>query len=104
MSDQALHEILTRLVKVYEPERVYLFGSKARGDAGPNSDYDLLVVVPDSASADRRRSRLAYQVLRGTGVAADVIVWTRSAFDSRLHLRSSLPASVVAEGKLLYAA
>lgn len=104
MSDKALHEILTRLVKAFEPERVYLFGSTARGDAGPNSDYDFLIVVPDDARADRRRSRLAYQALRGTGLAADVVVWTRSAFESRLHLRASLPSTVVAEGKLLYAA
>jgi hypothetical protein len=61
-------------------------------------------VVPDDAPPDQRRSRLGYQALRGTGIAADVVVWTRSAFDERLHLRASLPATVVAEGKLLYAA
>jgi len=104
VSDPVLNELLVRLVASFQPERIYLFGSKARGDAGPDSDYDLLVVVSDDAPADRRRSRLAYQALRGTGVAADVVVWTRSAFDARLHLRASLPATVVAEGKLLYAA
>jgi predicted nucleotidyltransferase len=102
-TNPALQEILTRLVTAFEPERVYLFGSKARGDADPNSDYDLLVVVPDAAPAERCRSRLAYQALRGTGVAADVVVWTRSAFEARLHLRASLPSTVVAEAKLLYA-
>lgn len=71
-----LAELVRRLVKAYEPERVYLFGSQARGDAGPDSDYDIMLVVPDSAPAERRRSRLAYEVLWGTGVAADVLVWT----------------------------
>src|SRR2546426_7227254 len=85
----ALNEIVSRLVTAFQPDRIYLFGSKARGDAGFDSDYDLLVVVPDDAPLERRRSRLAYQALRGTGVAADVLVWTRSAFDSRLHLRAS---------------
>src|SRR5438128_11383141 len=99
--DSALNETVTRLVTVFQPVRIYLFGSKARGDAGFDSDYDLLVVVQDDAPPERRRSRLAYQALRGTGVAADVLVWTRSAFDSRLHLRASLPATVVAEGMLL---
>ncbi len=99
-----LREIVHRLVEAYEPERVYLFGSKAREDEGPDSDYDLMVVVPDHAPPERRRSRLAYQVLRGTGAAADVLVWTRQAFDERLHLRASLPYTVVSEGKLLYAA
>ena len=103
-SDPALHEIVIRLVDAFRPERVYLFGSKARGDAGPDSDYDILIVVPDDAHPDRRSSRLAYQVLRGTGVAADVVVWTRSAFDARLHLRASFPSTVVEEGQLLYGA
>jgi predicted nucleotidyltransferase len=101
-SDPVLREIVDRLVQAYQPERVYLFGSKARGEESPDSDYDLMVVVPDQAPPERRRSRLAYQVLRGTGVAADVLVWTRQAFDARLHLRSSLPYTVVGEGKLLY--
>ena len=100
----ALAGIVERLVEAYEPQRIYLFGSKARGDAGPDSDFDLMVVVPDTASADRKGSRLAYQVLRGTGTAADVLVWTRTVFESRLHLAASLPATVVREGRLLDAA
>jgi predicted nucleotidyltransferase len=102
--DPVLAEIVRRLVATYEPERIYLFGSKARGDAGPDSDYDLMVVVPDDAPPVRRRSRLAYEALRGTGRAADVLVCTRSSFDSRLHVRASLPATIVSEGRLLHAA
>lgn len=102
--DPVLAEIVRRLVAAYEPERIYLFGSKARGDAGPDSDYDLMVVVPDDAPPVRRRSRLAYEALRGTGRAADVLVCTRSSFDSRLHVRASLPATIVSEGRLLHAA
>jgi predicted nucleotidyltransferase len=103
-ADPVLADIVARLSGAFQPERIYLFGSKARGDSGPDSDYDLLIVVADDAPPERRRSRLAYEVLRGTGVAADILVWTRSAFDARLHLRASLPSTVVAEGKLLYAA
>jgi predicted nucleotidyltransferase len=98
-----LQDVVGRLVRAYEPERVYLFGSWARGDAGPDSDFDLLIVVPDDAPAERRRSRLAYEVLWGTGVAADVLVWTRERFESRLPLKASLPATVVREGRLLHA-
>lgn len=102
--DEVLREILTRLVAAFQPERVYLFGSKARSEAGPDSDYDLMIVVRDDAPPERRQSRLAYQALRGTRTAADVLVWTREAFDSRLHLPASLPATIAREGKLLYAA
>lgn len=104
LGDQALAEIIRRLIEAYQPERIYLFGSRARGDTGMDSDYDLMVVVPDSAPPERQRGRLAYEVLRGTGTAADVLVWRRKAFESRLHLRASLPYTVTSEGRLLYAA
>lgn len=104
LKDQALAEILRRLIAAYEPVQIYLFGSRARGDSAANSDYDLMVVVPDSAPPERMRSRLAYEALRGTGTAADVLVWTREAFECRLHLRASLPSTVVSEGTLLYEA
>jgi predicted nucleotidyltransferase len=99
-----LDEIVRRLVSAYEPERIYLFGSKARGDADADSDYDLMVVVPDDAGEERLRSRLGYEALRGTGIAADVLVCTRTYFDERLHLQASLPATILREGKLLHAA
>jgi hypothetical protein len=101
---RALAQIVDRLIAAYEPQRIYLFGSKARGDYGPDSDFDLLVVVPDDAPESRRRSRLAYERLWGTGTAADVLVWTRGRFESRTHLRASLPAAILREGRLLYAA
>ncbi|MEW6048657.1 MAG: nucleotidyltransferase domain-containing protein [Bacillota bacterium] len=102
LRDPVLAEVVHRLVQAYEPIRIYLFGSRARGDAGPDSDYDLLVLVSDDAPRERRRSQLAYERLWGTGTAADVLVWTLSAFDSRVHLRSSLPGTVVREGKVVY--
>ena len=101
--DPILTGILHRLVEAFQPERIYLFGSKARLDENKDSDYDLMIVVPDNAPPEKRRSRLAYQVLRGTRVATDVLVLSRQAFESRLHLKASLPATVIREGVLLYA-
>jgi predicted nucleotidyltransferase len=103
-SDPALSEVVRRLVDAYRPERIYLFGSVARGDAGPDSDYDLLVVVPDDAPPEHRRSRLAYEVLRGTGTAADVLVCTHSYFEQRRSLKASLPGTVLREGRALHVA
>jgi len=98
-----LKEIVRRLAAAYQPELIYLFGSYARGQATPDSDFDLAVVLPDHAPAELRGSRLAYRVLRGTGTAADVVVFTRSAFESRLRVPSSLPSTVKREGMVLYA-
>ncbi len=103
-NDPTLAELLRRLETAYRPERVYLFGSRARGEGGPDSDYDLLLVVPDDAPPERKRARLAYEVLRGTGVAADVVVWTRRDFEERLGVVTSLPATVVREGRVLLGA
>lgn len=102
--DPKLAEVLRRLIDAYRPEQIYLFGSKARGDAGTDSDYDLMIIVPDDASPNRRRARLAYERLWGTGTAVDVLVWTRSSFDRRIHVAASLPATILREGRLLYAA
>jgi predicted nucleotidyltransferase len=102
--DPVLAEIVRRLVAAYQPERIYLFGSHARGEAGPDSDYDLMVVVGDDAPPPLRQSRRAYEALWGIGTAADVLVLTRYAFDRQLHLRASLPSTIVREGRLLHAA
>ncbi len=99
-----LAEIIRRLVDAYRPERIYLFGSAARGESGPDSDYDLLVVVPDDAPARRRGAGLAYEALWGTGKAVDAVVCTSSWFRARAHLKASLPGTILREGKLLYAA
>jgi predicted nucleotidyltransferase len=99
-----LAQMVERLVDAYQPERIYLFGSKARGDAGPDSDFDLMVIVPDAAPAEQQQSRLAYERLWGTGTAADVLVWPARRFAERTHLRASLPATILREGRLLYAA
>lgn len=103
IDDPALADAVRRLVAAYQPERIHLFGSVARGDADQDSDYDLLVVVGDDAPPEQRRSRLAYQALRGTGTAADVLVCTKSYFEDRRTLNASIPGTVLREGKLLYA-
>ncbi len=100
--DPTLVEITRRLVETYRPQRIYLFGSRARGTAGPESDYDLLVVVPDDVPPALRRSARAYEALWGLPTSGDILVWTHTAFIERLHLRASLPATVEREGRLLY--
>jgi predicted nucleotidyltransferase len=102
--DPRLDDVVRRLVEAYQPESIYLFGSIARGDGDAESDYDLLIIVPNDAPAERRRSRLAYQVLRGTGTPVDALVCSHDWFFSRVHLRASLPATVLREGRLLHAA
>jgi len=102
--DPLLGEIVRRLVDACQPERIYLFGSRARGEVTADSDYDIMVVVARSDEPAYRRAQRAHSLLWDLGAAADILVWTRDAFDSRVHLRASLPATIAREGRLLYAA
>jgi predicted nucleotidyltransferase len=99
-----LAEAVRRLVAAYHPERIYLFGSTARGDRTPDSDYDLLVIVPDEAPPERRDGGLAYRALWGVGTAVDAVVCTSGWFHARTHLKASLPGTVLREGRLLHVA
>lgn len=99
-----LAEAVRRLAETLNPERIYLFGSQARGDATDDSDYDLLVIVPGSGKTDRRLSQAAYSVLWNVPIAVDVLVWTQEAFERQVPVVASLPATVIREGRLLYAA
>jgi predicted nucleotidyltransferase len=92
------------LVAAYTPDRIYLFGSASRGDTNADSDYDLMMIVPDDAAAERRSAALAYDALWTLGAAVDVLVWTKTAFDRRAHLKASLPGTVLREGTLVHAA
>src|SRR5882724_1181627 len=100
--DQAIHEIARRLVDYFHPERIYLFGSAARGDGGPDSDLDFCVVLPDGAPADLYRPGV-HRALWDLGTAADVVRWPSSEFDRRAaHVKASLPATILREGRVLY--
>ena len=90
------------LVEAFHPERIYLFGSFARGDTTPDSDYDLMVVVADSKLPQYRRSQQAHRVLSSFKMAKDVLVWTRDEFYGDAHLVASLPATILREGIVLY--
>jgi hypothetical protein len=100
--DEAIAEITQRLVEYYQPERIYLFGSIARGDDGPDSDLDFCVVLPDDAPENVYRPGVR-RALRGIGTAADVVRWPASDFDARAaYVAASLPATILREGRLLY--
>lgn len=99
-----LNTMVHRLVEALAPERIYLFGSQSRGEAGPESDYDLLVIVPTSSLPRYRRDQAAFETLRGIGVAKDVLVLTHDEFERQRTVVCSLPATVEREGTLLYAA
>ncbi len=81
-NDHILEEMVRRLVATFHPEYIYLYGSRARGEAGPDSDYDLMLVVSDSQVPRYRRNQQAFRALCGLGVPKEVIVFTRAEFEA----------------------
>jgi predicted nucleotidyltransferase len=70
------------LEKIHWDEERDTFDSRARGQATPESDYDFLVVIPESNEPRYRRDQEAYLDLCGSGAAKDIIVLTRAEFES----------------------
>ena len=100
---EAIQEVTRRLVEFYQPVRVYLFGSEARGEAGPDSDLDFLVVLPDATPREVFRGAGIYAALSEIPYPVEVIPWRQTDFEGRAaYVVSSLPATVTREGKLLY--
>ena len=99
---ETINEITRRLVEYYHPVRIYLFGSEARGDAGPDSDLDFCVILPDDAPPSLYRPGV-HRALWGVGTAADIVRYPLTDFEGRAaHVVSSLPATVMREGRMLY--
>jgi predicted nucleotidyltransferase len=105
--DEATLRIATeRLVAQFQPKRVILFGSQARGTADPRSDVDLLVVCSlDTRLGSRRALMVAMdRTLRGLCVATDIIVLTPEEFDRDRHIPGTVARPAWREGIVLYEA
>lgn len=95
----ALDFIRDRLVAFLKPEEIWFFGSRARGDHRPDSDFDILVVLPDEAPLDHRR---AYEPVMASGLACDVVPCRRSDFMAERGEPGSISARAVTEGRQIY--
>ncbi len=100
--DRTLNRIVKRLVRRFNPEQIILFGSHARGDARPDSDIDLLVVLPlhGSKRAKRVEMRIALHDIR---VPKDIVVATPEELAQRRHVVGTIIKPALQEGKVLYA-
>jgi predicted nucleotidyltransferase len=84
-----------------QASEVWLFGSLARGEAGPGSDADLLVVLESSALPFLERSAILARHFEGAGVGCDVLAYTRAELESLRREGALLPRRVEAEGRAL---
>lgn len=99
--EAVIREMVQRIVAGFDPEKIILFGSHARGDAGPDSDVDLLVIKPVKGSRREERVRIG-AALNGMGVAKDVVVATPEDIQRRGNLVGTVLRPALREGRVLY--
>ncbi len=103
LNQAVLDELVRRIVEAVQPHRIVLFGSAARGQMGPNSDLDVLVVMPDGVHR-RQTARKAYRALFGLGWAKDVVVVTEEDVRRFAEEPSLVIYPALKEGRELYRA
>ena len=95
-------ELLDRVVAYFQPRRVILFGSTARGEAGPDSDIDLLVVVDDETPDDKVTIRAGFESRRGYNDPADVFPVREATFQRKCRIAGTLSRAATLEGIVVY--
>lgn len=101
VTPRLIDKIARRLVRRFKPERIILFGSHARGTAGPDSDVDLLVVMPLAGS--KRDKEIEMRIaLHDIVVPLDVIVATPDEVARRRNIPGTIIRPALQEGKVLY--
>ncbi|MBA4179252.1 MAG: nucleotidyltransferase domain-containing protein [Anaerolinea sp.] len=99
--DRVLEEMTRRIVDRFEPEKVVLFGSRARGDSRPDSDYDLLVVLKTCSSRRRMAVDLRSE-LADLPAGKDVLVAESSEVEGDSAHWPLMIRSALREGRVLY--
>ena len=98
---EAIPEMVRRIVERFHPEKIILFGSHSRGDAGPDSDVDLMVLFSEVEDR-RKRAGEIYALLSGILLPTDVIVTTAVRMRDFQDVPNSIYWPVSREGKTLY--
>jgi len=100
-SQAEIKQIVRRIVGKFHPEKIILFGSYARGDAGPDSDLDLLIVMPVDGSKRRRRVEIR-MALHDFSIPKDILLSTPEEFAWRKNIVGTMEYPASREGKVLH--
>jgi predicted nucleotidyltransferase len=101
ITEDLLQEVVRRILSVGSPEKIVLFGSRARGEARPDSDLDLLI-IEESDLPRYKRSTCYRMALMGLFPEKDIVVWTPSEVKEWAQVPNAFITMTLAEGKVLY--
>jgi predicted nucleotidyltransferase len=96
-----LADIVNRVVRAAKPEKIVLFGSAARGDMGPHSDYDLLVIKGGKFNYWRTLTTI-HDHLSGKAAAVDVVLVTPQDVERYRDTHCLVICPALKEGKVVY--
>jgi len=102
LSTELINEIINRLKDTLHPLKIYLFGSHAYGHTDPDSDIDLLVVVPDTEKSTREIAQQGRTSLWGLKTPVDLIVCTEAQFQRYGDVKNTVINEALCEGRLVY--
>lgn len=94
-------KMVQRIVERFHPDRIILFGSRARGDMQATSDFDLLIIAPSQESRWQRVVPV-YRLLAGLGAPKDIVWWTPEEIAEWRGVKSYFINAALREGKVLY--
>ena len=97
-----IDEMVRRIAERFHPERIILFGSHARGNAGPDSDVDLLVVMRGVEGRRRKTATAIDMALMGIELPTDILVVTPEDVERGRRQISTVIYPALREGKVLY--
>ena len=97
-----IDELVRQIVEAVHPLRIIMFGSAARGDMNPDSDLDVLVVMPD-VTHRRHTAQELYLKIHGLGVPFDILVATPSLLERHKDNIGLIYRQVLREGREIYA-
>ena len=99
--DNEIQSITKQLIEKYGPEKIILFGSAARGDRGPDSDADFLIIKKQTPYYGSDRIRELSPIIE-RNIPVDFLIYRPEEFEKRLAMGDPFLKSILKEGKVLY--
>lgn len=102
VTEAKVSEAVSRLIETARPRKLYLFGSYARNETGPDSDLDILVVASDDVTDPRKEGVRLRHLLRGIHMPMDIVVVPESDFEAHRETPGMIYREVAETGRLVY--